>query len=57
MFNIEFEESGATKIGTATNNKGEFEISANVNDTLHLSYLGFKSLKVRVTSDWLKFET
>ena len=44
-------------IGTATNNKGEFEINANVNDTLHLSYLGFKSLKVRVTSDWLKFGT
>ncbi len=42
-------------IGTSTNNKGEFEISAKANDTLHLSYLGFKSIKVRVTSDWLKF--
>lgn len=42
-------------IGTSTNNKGEFEISAKVNDTLHLSYLGFKSIKVRVTNDWLKF--
>ncbi|AJR03511.1 carboxypeptidase-like regulatory domain-containing protein [Siansivirga zeaxanthinifaciens] len=42
-------------IGTATNNKGAFEISAKVNDTLHFSYLGFKSIKVRVTNDWLKF--
>ncbi len=42
-------------IGTTTNNKGEFEIFAKANDTLHLSYLGFKSIKVRVTNDWLKF--
>ncbi len=44
-------------IGTATNSKGEFEINAQVNDTLHMSYLGYKSIKVRVTSDWLKFAT
>lgn len=42
-------------IGTITNEKGEFALSAKVNDTLHFSYLGFKSIKVRVTSDWLKF--
>lgn len=42
-------------IGTATNVKGEFNISAKVNDTLHFSFLGFKSIKVRVTNDWLKF--
>lgn len=42
-------------IGTTTNSKGEFEITAKANDTLHLSYLGFKSIKVRVTNDWLKF--
>ena len=42
-------------IGTTTNSIGEFEISAKVNDTLHLSYLGFKSIKVRVTNDWIKF--
>lgn len=42
-------------IGTTTNKDGEFEIKAKVNDTLHLSYLGFKSIKVRVTNDWLKF--
>ena len=44
-------------IGTATNNKGDFEIKVKVNDTLHLSYLGYKSLKIRVTSDWIKFGT
>lgn len=42
-------------IGTTTNSNGEFKISAQVNDTLHFSYLGFKSIKVRVTNDWLKF--
>lgn len=42
-------------VGTTTNNKGEFQISAKANDTLHFSYLGFKSIKVRVTNDWLKF--
>jgi hypothetical protein len=41
--------------GVATDDNGEFEIKAIVNDTLHLSYLGYKSIKVRVTNDWLKF--
>ena len=41
--------------GAATNAKGEFEIAAKVDDTLHLSYLGFKSIKVKVTNDWIKF--
>jgi len=44
-------------IGTATNQKGEFTIRVNVNDTLHLSYLGYKSIKVRVTNDWINFAT
>jgi len=44
-------------IGTATNENGEFEIRVNVNDTLHLSYLGYKSIKVRVTNDWVNFGT
>ena len=42
-------------VGTSTNAKGEFVIKAKPNDTLHLSYLGFKSIKVRVTNDWIKF--
>lgn len=41
--------------GTTTNEKGEFAIKAVVNDTLFFSYLGFKSIRVRVTNDWLKF--
>jgi carboxypeptidase-like protein len=44
-------------IGTSTNTKGEFKIRANANDTLHLSYLGYKSIKVLVTNDWIKFDT
>jgi hypothetical protein len=42
-------------IGTTTNEKGAFKVRARVNDTLFFSYLGFKSLRVRVTNDWLKF--
>jgi hypothetical protein len=42
--------------GTITNNKGEFSISAAVNDTLYFSYLGFKSQKIRVTNDMFKFK-
>lgn len=42
-------------IGTSTDDEGVFEIKASVNDTLHFSYLGYKSIKVRVTNDWLKF--
>lgn len=42
-------------IGTSSNPQGEFEITAEANDTLHLSYLGYKSIKVRVTNDWIQF--
>ena len=42
--------------GTITNKDGEFEISAQVNDTLFFSYLGFKSIKIRVTNDLIKFQ-
>lgn len=44
-------------IGTSTNKKGEFSINVKANDTLHFSYLGFKSLKIKVTNDWVKFGT
>ena len=43
-------------IGTITNEEGIFNIPAQVNDTLYLSYLGFKSVKVRVTNDMIKFQ-
>lgn len=41
-------------IGTISNEKGYFEIEVSANDTLHFSFLGFQSLKVRVTNDWIK---
>ncbi|WP_106794907.1 carboxypeptidase-like regulatory domain-containing protein [Aquimarina sp. Aq78] len=42
-------------IGTITNEKGDFNIPAKVNDTLYFSYIGYKPLQVRVTNDWVKF--
>lgn len=41
--------------GTTTDLEGNFAIKAAVNDTLYFSYLGFKSIRVRVTNDWLKY--
>ncbi|NDV43995.1 carboxypeptidase-like regulatory domain-containing protein [Flagellimonas sediminis] len=41
--------------GTITDQNGRFTISAAVNDTLYLSYLGFKTQKVRVTNDMFRF--
>ncbi len=43
-------------VGTITNEKGEFAITAAINDTLYFSFLGFKSQKIRVTNDMFKFE-
>lgn len=43
-------------VGTITNKDGAFKIKAKANDTLHFSFLGYKSFKVKVTSDWLKFQ-
>lgn len=40
--------------GTTTDEKGLFEIEVTANDTLHLSILGFQSLKIKVTNDWIK---
>ena len=41
--------------GTITNQNGKFTIPAAVNDTLYLSYLGFKTQKVRVTNDMFRY--
>lgn len=43
-------------LGTITNDSGDFRIPAVVNDTLYFSFLGYKSIKIRVTNDMLKFE-
>lgn len=41
--------------GSTTNKDGEFQVKANINDTLYLSYLGFRSIQVKITEDWVKF--
>lgn len=41
--------------GTTTGPEGDFKLPATVNDTLYFSYLGFRTIKVRVTNDWLKY--
>lgn len=43
-------------VGVITDKSGSFEIDAEVNDTLYFSYLGFKSIKIRVTNDLIKFK-
>ena len=43
-------------LGTITNEDGKFSITASVNDTLYLTYLGFKPQKIRVTNDMFKFD-
>src|SRR6187402_3990375 len=40
--------------GTTTDNKGNFELAVAQSDTLHITLLGFESLRVRVTNDWVK---
>jgi len=41
-------------VGTVTNRRGEFRISAQVNDTIFISYVGFQSIKLKVTKDLLR---
>ena len=43
--------------GTTTDNKGYFELAVTQSDTLHITLLGFESLRVRVTNDWIKNKT
>ncbi|HEX8269050.1 MAG TPA: carboxypeptidase-like regulatory domain-containing protein [Flavobacterium sp.] len=43
--------------GSVSNTRGYFEIEATANDTLLFSLLGFQSIKVRVTNDWVKNKT
>jgi len=40
--------------GATTNDKGYFEMKVNVSDTLHFSIIGFQSIRVKVTNDWIK---
>ncbi len=43
-------------IGTITNAKGVFAITATVNDTLYMTFLGFKPQKIKVTNDMFKIK-
>lgn len=41
-------------VGTITNTDGQFEIPARANDTIFISYIGFQSVKLKITRDLLK---
>ena len=41
-------------VGTITNDDGNFELATRVNDTIYVSYLGFQSIKLKITNDLLK---
>ena len=40
--------------GTITNDNGDFEIAIAVSDTIYVSYLGYQSIKLKITNDLLK---
>lgn len=41
-------------VGTIANDDGKFELATKVNDTIYVSYLGFQSIKLKITNDLLK---
>lgn len=41
-------------IGTITTSDGQFKIPAKVNDTIFISYIGYQSVKLKITRDLLK---
>ncbi|WP_348813516.1 carboxypeptidase-like regulatory domain-containing protein [Flavobacterium maritimum] len=43
--------------GATSDINGYFEINVQQGDTLHFTILGFQSLRVRVTNDWIKNKT
>ncbi|QEE50903.1 carboxypeptidase-like regulatory domain-containing protein [Flavobacterium alkalisoli] len=43
--------------GVVTDSKGYFTLNAKVNDTIHITLIGFQPIKVRVTNDWIKNTT
>ncbi len=43
-----------TVVGTITNEKGRFGLTTQPNDTILVSFLGYSSIKLRVTNDLLK---
>ena len=43
-----------TVIGTISDDEGKFTIPAKAQDTVYISYLGFQSIKLKITNDLLK---
>ena len=41
-------------IGSVANDQGAFYISTKVNDTIYVSYIGYQSIKLKITNDLLK---
>lgn len=41
-------------IGTVTDDNGKFEMNTSANDTIYISYLGYQSIKLKITNDLLK---
>lgn len=41
-------------IGTISDENGMFELATTVNDTIYVSYLGYQSIKLKITNDLLK---
>lgn len=41
--------------GAVSDHRGNFTVEATANDTLHISLVGYQSIKVRVTNDWIKY--
>ena len=41
-------------VATISNNSGNFNLNVQVNDTIYFSYVGYQSLKLKVTQDLLK---
>jgi hypothetical protein len=41
-------------IGTITTSDGQFELPATANDTIFISYIGYQSVKLKITRDLLK---
>lgn len=41
-------------IGTISDHEGKFELATKANDTIYISYLGYQSIKLKITNDLLK---
>jgi hypothetical protein len=41
-------------VGSVADDNGDFYISTSVNDTIYISYVGYQSIKLKITNDLLK---